>query len=62
MPFWRNQVAGWLYLLIMIGNTVNLANVIFDILGIMALIVVVAYLAMSYAAYMLTDIFKGGKK
>jgi hypothetical protein len=46
----------------MIGNTVNLANVIFDILGIMALIVVVAYLAMSYAAYMLTDIFKGGKK
>jgi hypothetical protein len=46
----------------MIGNTINLANVIFDILGIIALIVIMAYLAMGYLAYMLTDIFTGGKK
>jgi flagellar biogenesis protein FliO len=62
MPFWRNQVTGWLHLLIrMFSNTVNLANVIFDLIGIIALIIAIAYLAMMLFGYMLLSIFKGGK-
>jgi flagellar biogenesis protein FliO len=45
----------------MVGNTTNLANVIFDLLGVIALIVVVAYLAMMVLGSVLLDIFKGGK-
>lgn len=46
----------------MLENTTNLINVISDLLEIIALIAVCAYLSAMILAWMLTDIFRGGGK
>jgi hypothetical protein len=46
----------------MIGNTVDLADAILGLLGVIALIAIGTYLAMTVLGSMLLDISKGGNK
>jgi hypothetical protein len=44
--------------LLMIGNGTNLADAIFDLLGVIALIAAIAYLSMALLGFLLLEIFK----